>query len=186
MNTKRNTPRLPGEYARRPGSGQYRAHDARRRRHARRRRSQATNASSHREAPFIASDPEADNTDLYAFVSPDMTNTVTIVANYIPLEQPQGGPNFYKFGDNVLYEIKIDYNGDGEEDVNYQFRFHTEVRNPNTFLYNTGPIGSLTDPNWNIRQFYSVTRIEGNHHQLHRQPPADAAGEHRPALDPQL
>jgi hypothetical protein len=62
-------------------------------------------ASSHREAPLISADPQADNTDLYAFVSPDMSNTVTIVANYIPLEQPQGGPNFYKFGDDVLYEI---------------------------------------------------------------------------------
>ncbi len=124
-----------------------------------------TAASSHREAPMISADPEADNTDLYAFVSPDMTNTVTIVANFIPLEQPAGGPNFAKFGDNVLYEIKIDNNGDGQEEVNYQFRFHTEIRNPNTFLYNTGPISSLNDPNWNIRQFYSVTRIEGNNHQ---------------------
>ncbi len=124
-----------------------------------------TAASSHREAPMISADPEADNTDLYAFVSPDMSNTVTIVANYIPLEQPAGGPNFAKFGDNVLYEIKIDNDGDGQEDVNYQFRFHTDIRNPNTFLYNTGPIGSLDDPNWNIRQFYSVTRIEGNNHQ---------------------
>src|SRR5947209_6581518 len=91
-----------------------------------------TNASSHREAPFIAGDPEADNTDLYAFRSPDAPNTVTIVANYVPLEQSQGGPNFYKFGDNVLYELKVDYDGDGQEDINYQFRFKTEVSNPNT------------------------------------------------------
>jgi hypothetical protein len=123
-------------------------------------------ASSHREAPMISADPQADNTDLYAFVSPDAPNTVTIVANYIPLEQPQGGPNFYKFGDDVLYEIKIDNDGDGEEDVNYQFRFHTDVRNPETFLYNTGPITSLDDTTWNIRQFYSVTRIEGRNHEV--------------------
>jgi hypothetical protein len=125
-----------------------------------------SSASSHREAPYISTDPEADNTDLYAFVSPDMTNTVTIVANFIPLEQPQGGPNFYRFGDNVLYEIKIDNDGDGEEDVNYQFEFKTQIGNPNTFLYNTGPITSLTDPNWNIKQLYKVTRIEGNNHQV--------------------
>ena len=123
-------------------------------------------ASSHREAPMISADPQADNTDLYAFVSPDAPNTVTVVANYIPLEQPQGGPNFYKFGDDVLYEIKIDNDGDGDEDVNYQFRFRTSIRNDETFLYNTGPIDSLDDPDWNMRQLYSVTRIEGNTHQV--------------------
>ena len=99
-----------------------------------------TTASSHREAPFISADPEADNTDLYAFVSPDMSNTVTIIANYIPLQLPAGGPNFNNFGENVLYEIKIDNDGDAEEDINYQFRFKTRYNNPNTFLYNTGPI----------------------------------------------
>ena len=124
-----------------------------------------TNASSHREAPFISGDPEADNTDLYAFVSPNQTNTVTIIANYVPLQLPAGGPNFNKFGDNVLYEIKIYNDGDLDEDINYQFRFNTTVANPNTFLYNTGPITSLTDPDWNIRQTYKVTRIEGNNHQ---------------------
>src|SRR2546423_956033 len=117
--------------------------------------------SSHREAPAIAQDPVADNTDLYAFVSPDRPDTVTILANYIPLEEPAGGPNFNQFGDDVLYEIHIDDNGDGVEDVTYQFRFTTQIVNPNTFLYNTGPIGSLTDPAWNMRQTYSVTRVGG-------------------------
>ena len=116
-------------------------------------------ASSHSEAPLISQDPRADNTDLYAFVSPDDTNTVTIVANYIPLEAPAGGPNFPSFDDSVLYEIKIDNTGDGADDIGYQFRFKTQTRNPNTFLYNTGPISSLSDPNWNRPQTYSVTLV---------------------------
>jgi len=91
-------------------------------------------ASSHREAPLISQDPTADNTDLYAFVSPDRPNTVTLIANYIPLESPAGGPNFPAFDDTVLYEIHVDNDGDGSEDLTYQFRFHTETRNPETFL----------------------------------------------------
>jgi len=117
--------------------------------------------SSHREAPAISQDPVADNTDLYAFVSPDSPDTVTILANYIPLEEPAGGPNFNQFGDDVLYEILIDNDGDGIEDVTYQFRFASQINNPNTFLYNTGPIRSLTDPNWNMRQTYSITKVRG-------------------------
>ena len=69
--------------------------------------------SSHREAPQISKDPVADSTDLYAFVSPDQPDTVTIIANYVPLEAPDGGPNFYEFGDDVLYAINIDNDGDG-------------------------------------------------------------------------
>ncbi len=92
-------------------------------------------ASSHREAPLISEDPVADNTDVYAFVSPDNPETVTIVANWIPLEEPAGGPNFYKFGDEVLYEINIDNNGDARDDIVYEFRFQTRIQNPNTFLY---------------------------------------------------
>src|SRR6516165_5270769 len=108
--------------------------------------------SSHREAPEISKDPVADNTDVYAFVSPDDPDTVTLIANYIPLEGPAGGPNFFEFGDDVLYEIHIDNDGDAEDDIVYQFRFHTELRNPNTFLYNTGLINSLDDSTWNKRQ----------------------------------
>jgi hypothetical protein len=119
-------------------------------------------ASSHAEAPLISEDPRADNTDLYAFVSPDRPDTVTIVANYIPLEAPASGPNFPAFDDSVKYEINIDSNGDGKEDISYEFRFKTATRNPNTFLYNTGPISSLTDPNWNRPQTYSVTRVDAN------------------------
>jgi Domain of unknown function (DUF4331) len=116
--------------------------------------------SSHREAPEISKDPVADNTDVYAFVSPDDSDTVTLIANYIPLEGPAGGPNFFEFGDDVLYEIHIDNDGDAVDDITYQFRFQTKLRNPNTFLYNTGPINSLDDPNWNKRQFYSVTTVK--------------------------
>jgi hypothetical protein len=115
--------------------------------------------SSHREAPAIAKDPVADSTDLYAFVSPDVAGTVTLIANYIPLEGPDGGPNFFEFGDDVLYSINIDNDGDAQADVTYEFRFRTEIRNPDTFLYNTGPIASIDSANWNRPQFYSVTRV---------------------------
>ncbi|HEV3367540.1 MAG TPA: DUF4331 domain-containing protein, partial [Acidimicrobiales bacterium] len=118
--------------------------------------------SSHREAPEIAKDPVADSTDVYAFVSPDQPGTVTLIANYVPLEGPDGGPNFYEFGDDVLYEIHVDNDGNGLADVTYQFRFTNHVTNPNTFLYNTGPIRSLTDPSWNRRQTYSVTRVNSS------------------------
>jgi hypothetical protein len=132
--------------------------------------------SSHREAPEISKDPVADNTDTYAFVSPDSPKTVTIITNYLPAEVPAGGPTFFEFGNDVLYKIHIDNDGDGWADITYEFSFESTFANPNTFLYNTGPIASLADPNWNKRQFYSVTRIdhedgarehddhEGDHH----------------------
>ena len=118
-------------------------------------------ASSHREAPLLAMDPTADNTDLYAFVSPDQPDTVTLIANFIPFQKPDGGPNFYSFDPNVVYEIHIDNNGDAVEDITYQWRFTTEVRNPATFLYNTGQVTTLDDPDLNVRQFYRLTRIDG-------------------------
>jgi hypothetical protein len=116
-------------------------------------------ASSHREAPLISLDPQADNTDLYAFRSPDRPDTVTIVANYIPLEEPNGGPNFISFGDDVRYEIHIDNSGDARPDITYRFTFETKRQNPNTFLYITGPVTSPTDPNFNLQQCYTVERI---------------------------
>jgi Domain of unknown function (DUF4331) len=116
--------------------------------------------SSHREAPAISKDPVADNTDTYAFVSPDDPTTVTLIANYLPLEAPFGGPNFFEFGPDVRYRINVDTDGDGDADVIYEFTFETQVSNPNSFLYNTGPIDSIESPNWNRKQFYSVTRIE--------------------------
>lgn len=116
-------------------------------------------ASSHREAPLIAEDPLADNTDVYAFVSPDKPDTVTLVANYVPFESPSGGPNFYRFGDDVLYQIKVDNNGDAKADVVFSFRFKTKTLDPKTFLYNTGPITFANGvyKNWNRPQTYDVT-----------------------------
>ncbi len=108
---------------------------------------------------LISQDPQADGTDVYAFVSPDRPDTVTLITSWLPFENPAGGPNFYKFGDNVLYEIKIDNTGDAVEDITYQFRFTSQIRNPNTFLYNTGPIRSLDDPNRNFTQTYTVTKL---------------------------
>jgi hypothetical protein len=115
--------------------------------------------SSHREAPEISKDPVADSTDTYAFVSPDRPGTVTLITNYIPLEDPAGGPNFFEFGDDVLYVINVDHTGDGNADVKYEFRFNTIVRNPDTFLYNTGPIDSLRSKNLNRVQTYTVTEV---------------------------
>ncbi len=115
--------------------------------------------SSHREAPEISMDPVADNTDVYAFVSPDKPDTVTLIANFIPLQGPDGGPNFFAFGDDVLYEIHISNNQTGEADVSYQFRFTIELQDQTTFLYNTGPITSLTDKTYNRRQFYDVSKV---------------------------
>jgi len=119
--------------------------------------------SSHREAPEISKDPVADNTDVYAFVDPNDPTKVTLIANYIPFEEPAGGPNFFQFGDDVLYEIKIDNDGDARADVVYQFRFKTTITNPATFLYNTGPITALDSASWNLRQTYSVTRVVVGH-----------------------
>jgi hypothetical protein len=120
-------------------------------------------ASSHREAPLIANDPAADNTDLYAFVSPDDPSKVTIIANYIPLEEPAGGPNFNEFDPAVRYEIHIDNNGDAVDDISYYFRFHTVQKSGkdgvSSFLYNNDQITSITDPNLLARQTYSVTRV---------------------------
>lgn len=114
--------------------------------------------SSHREAPEISKDPVADSTDLYAFVSPDASNTVTLIANYVPLQEPAGGPNFYEFGDDVIYRIHIDNDGDGRPEIMYSFMFNSEVAIPTTFLYNDGPITSLDSPSWNRKQTYTVIR----------------------------
>ena len=122
--------------------------------------------SSHREAPEISKDPVADGTDVYAFVSPLRPNSVTLIANFIPMQAPFGGPNFYEFGDDVLYEIHISNKGTARSDIIYQFDFNTRIRNPKTFLYNTGPITKLSDATWNRPQFYSVTRIKNGTKQV--------------------
>lgn len=116
-------------------------------------------ASSHREAPLIAQDAFADNTDTYAFVSPDRPDSVTLIGSWIPLEGPQGGPNYYGFADDVTYDLKVDNIGDAKEHIVYRFKFKTQTRNPATFLYNTGPIDSLDDTDWNVTQTYSIEEI---------------------------
>jgi hypothetical protein len=120
--------------------------------------------SSHREAPEISKDPVADSTDLYAFMSPDHPGTVTLIANYIPLESPDGGPNFYEFADDVLYAINVDNNGDGAADISFQFQFKTVNNTPGSFLYNDAPITALTPPSpsspWNRQQTYMLTRVD--------------------------
>ena len=91
-------------------------------------------ASSHREAPLIANDPLADNTDLYAFRSPDDTNMVTIIANYVPLQLPQGGPNYASFGTNVRYEVHIENDGTAGDDITYRFTFSKVNQDTTTFF----------------------------------------------------
>jgi hypothetical protein len=127
--------------------------------------SKPADASSHREAPFISGDPLADATDLYAFRSPDRPNSVTLIANYIPAEVAAAGPNFYRFGGDVLYEINVDNDADARDDLSFQFRFQNRTNNGNTFLYNTGPITSLNDQNLNQEQFYSVSMLKGMDHE---------------------
>ena len=122
--------------------------------------------SSHREAPEISKDPVADSTDVYAFVSPDRPDTVTLIANYIPLQSPSGGPNFYEFGDDVLYKIHISNAGKSQSDLAFGFRFHTKFTTPDSFLYNTGPITSLNSASWNSKQFYTVTRWDHSGHRV--------------------
>jgi hypothetical protein len=114
-------------------------------------------ASSHREAPLIAADPAVDNTDVYGFVSPDRPGYVTFVANFIPFEEPNGGPNFYPFATDAVYNIKIDNNGDAKPDVVFRWQFHNiDKRGGSTFLYNNGPVTSITDQNLLFRQTYTL------------------------------
>lgn len=118
-------------------------------------------ASSHREAPLIAADPPVDNTDVYAFVSPDRPDTTTIVANWYPFEEPNGGPTFYPWATDARYDINIDNDGDAEADLTYRFTFWTEDRRgKSTFLYNNGPVTSLDDENLLFRQFFKLELVE--------------------------
>src|ERR1700676_979263 len=92
-------------------------------------------SSSHREAPMIANDPLADNTDLYAFRSPDHPDKITILANYIPAQLPFAGPNYYQFGEDIRYEIHIDNNlATPGDDIIYRFTFHKKNEDPTTFF----------------------------------------------------
>lgn len=124
-------------------------------------------ASSHADAPLISMDRYADNTDVYAFrsVEPGRENFVTLIANYIPLQDPSAGPQYFRWDDSVLYEIKIDNTGDGLEDVVYQFQFTTQTVNGETVLgmsavNENGVISSLTDADYNMPQTYTVRRVD--------------------------
>jgi hypothetical protein len=117
-------------------------------------------ASSHSEAPGTSKDRLIDDTDLYAWVSPDATDMVTIVGNWIPLIEPNGGPNFAAFDDDAHYYINIDNVGDARAHIRFEFAFNTTRLNGNTFLYNTGPVTSLDDENLNVRQTYTLTRYD--------------------------
>ncbi len=115
-------------------------------------------SSSHREAPLIAGDPQVDDTDLYAFVSPDKPDTVTIIGNWYPFAEPNGGPNYYPFATDARYNINIDNDGDAKPDVTYSWTFTNNYRDDaNHFLYNTGPVKTLDDPNLNFFQYYDLT-----------------------------
>jgi len=116
-------------------------------------------ASSHREAPLVSADPQIDTTDVWAFVSEDRPDTVTLIASWIPFEEPGGGPNFYSWGKGVHYDINIDNDYDAKPDVTYRWVFSNHYKNPNTFLYNTGPVTSLDDPDLNFTQTYDLIRI---------------------------
>ena len=127
----------------------------------------ASNASSHREAPLTSADPQIDSTDLYAFASPDKPNTVTLVSSWYPLEEPAGGPNFYTWAEHTNYDIKIDNNGDARADIIYRWTFKTHYVNPDSFIFNNGPVTSLKDPNLLVRQTYDLYRLSnGRSHQL--------------------
>ena len=127
-------------------------------------------AASHREAPAITDEPKYDNTDTYAFVSPDRPNTVTLIANWIPMEEPAGGPNFYPWATDAQYDIHVDNDHDAKADLTFRWTF-TDARVPGdganadsfsgngTFLYNNGQVTSLTDPNLLYRQTYDLTVI---------------------------
>ena len=120
----------------------------------------AGEASSHREAPFTASEPQIDNTDVYAFTSPDNPSTVTLISNWIPFEEPAGGPNFYPFAEKTRYDIMISNDGDAAAEITYRWVFTDHYRNAESqFLYNTGQVSSLDDLDLNFYQTYNLKEL---------------------------
>ncbi len=127
-------------------------------------------ASSHREAPYTLSDPQADNTDTYAFVSPDNPNTVTLLANFQGFQEPGQGPNFYPFDNKARYEIHIDNNGDAKPDITYRWSFKdVDLRGTaergatdGTFLLNDGPVRNFNDPSLKFKQTYTLQGVRYN------------------------
>jgi hypothetical protein len=114
--------------------------------------------SSHREAPGTMLDPSADDTDVYAFVANDASNSLTLVGNWIPFEDPAGGPNFYRFDDRASYYLNVDNTGDGRYDVRYKFKFRTVYRNKNSGIYALPGVSGIGDPKLQVIQRYDVTR----------------------------
>ena len=130
-------------------------------------------ASSHREAPFIATQPSVDGTDLYFFRSYETGRQgyVTVMANYIPFQDPQGGPNFYQFNQNALYQIHFDNNGDAKEDVTFQFAFKSTSKgetlpaggkNTEIPLIDSGVINGVNAPTINVRETFTVGIVRGD------------------------
>jgi hypothetical protein len=113
--------------------------------------------SSHREAPLTSTDPTADNTDVFAFTAKEAPGALTVVANWVPFEDPAGGPNFYRFDDRARYYINIDNTGDGDYDVRYRFDFRTKFNDKN-FLHSLTQVTSLDDPQLFQKEFYQVVR----------------------------
>jgi hypothetical protein len=114
-------------------------------------------ASSHREAPLISKDAFADTTDTYVFISPSNPNNVVIAASWIPFEGPEGGPNYWEWDPTAQYSLNVDNDGDAAADFTYTLTSETSIPNGNTFLYNTGPITSLSDGDWNMKQKVTIT-----------------------------
>lgn len=119
-------------------------------------RSQA-DASSHREAPAISKDAFADTTDVYTFISPENDDNIVLVSSWIPFEGPEGGPNYFEWDPNALYDIFVDTDGDAMPNVTYTLSSRVDTVAGDTFLYNVGPIANLTDATWNRPQFITVT-----------------------------
>ena len=115
--------------------------------------------SSHREAPLSSLDPTGDDTDVYAFTAKDAPGALTVVSNWIPFEDPAGGPNFYRFDDRARYYVNVDNTGDGVYDVRYRFTFKTRIGNKDTFLYALPGVSSINDPKLNVKQSYKVERL---------------------------
>ena len=127
--------------------------------------------SSHREAPKILTDPTADNTDVYAFTAKDAPGSLTVVANWIPFEEPAGGPYFGKLDPEARYYVKIDNTGDGREDVAYRWQFRQRFRNPESFLYAAPTVTSVDDRDINFVQSYDLykeTYRKGHHKRTKR------------------
>lgn len=120
----------------------------------------SASASSHREAPLIAGDPTVDNTDVWAFTSPDAQDTVTMIANWAPFSEPNGGPNFYPWAQGAHHDINVDNDGDAVPDLTYRWVFTTQDLREDTFLYNNGPVTSLDDENLLFRQTYDLLVID--------------------------